>query len=71
MKQRKQRRSEHDRPIVAVSELDLADENDWYTPKVLKVAPLRVEVSVGKKGNGRVRCAIEEPIGSGITLISA
>src|SRR4051812_5059811 len=60
MKQNKQRGSAADQPVVAVSEIELAHEEDWYTPKVLKVAPLRIEATLGRKGEGRVRCAIEE-----------
>ena len=49
-----------EKPILTVSELDLKEDEDWYTPQVLKVAPLRIEATLGKKGKGRVRCAIEE-----------
>ena len=33
---------------------------DWYTPKVLKVSPLQVSVTLGEKAKGRVRCVIGE-----------
>lgn len=47
-------------PRVTVNELNLADNEDWYTPKALKLAPLQVRATLGQKGKGRVRCEIEE-----------
>lgn len=47
-----------DRPIIDVREVHL--DSDWYTPKLFKVSPIQVSVTFGKKGNGRVRCEIEE-----------
>jgi hypothetical protein len=46
-------------PIVAVSELKLEGEDDWYTPKVFKIPPVRIVAALGKKGK-RAFCVIEE-----------
>jgi hypothetical protein len=48
-----------DRPIISVIKEQLGDD-DWYTPKVLKLSPVKVSVTLGKKGKGRVRCMISE-----------
>lgn len=49
-------------PIVAVSDIELPENEDWYTPQLrLDVPPpQRIQVTLGAKGKGRVRCAIEE-----------
>lgn len=35
-------------------------EDDWYTPKVLKLHPLKVSVLAGEPGQGAVECEILE-----------
>lgn len=47
-------------PIIAVTKIELGDHEDWYTPKVLKCSPLKISVTAGRKGEGRVRCVIGE-----------
>lgn len=50
-------------PVVSVTTFDplkKGSDNDWYTPKALRRYPRQVDVVVGRKGKGRVRCAIEE-----------
>lgn len=54
------RTAKADRPIIAVTEVDLAAGEDWYTPKVRGLRPLNISVTLGIKGKGRVRCEIEE-----------
>lgn len=54
------RKTKSIKPSISVSELQLGDSQDWYTPKVLKVSPLQVSVTLGEKAKGRVRCVIGE-----------
>jgi hypothetical protein len=60
MKRQKRTASNAIVPVVAVSVTKIAENEDWYTPKVLRFAPLKISVTLGQIGKGRVRCEIEE-----------
>lgn len=47
-------------PKVAIAKYGTPDDEDWYTPKAAKCYPQVVNVTLGEKGHGQIRCEILE-----------
>jgi hypothetical protein len=62
-RKRSRRATATGKPVLQVEAVDVIQDgadNDWYTPKVLKLSPLKVRAAVGKKGKTLVACEIME-----------
>lgn len=62
-KRARSRSNEPVKPLVKVAEVDILSEgsdSDWFAPKVLRVRPRRISISLGRRGCGQQLVELEE-----------